>query len=167
MFWNSCGPVTSNIWRSYVTYGSWRAQPDCMHANTHTDTDIQTHRHTDTPKTPSEHLNTYMHLHLPHVAKRRLIGCRIIAGLFPQTGPIIRGWIVEKRPAKIRYSMGMGFHRALNTKENTSCWWTMECLRLVGSLKIQVSFAEYSLFYRALLQKRPVILRSLLTEATP
>ena len=33
-------------------------------------------------------------------------------------------------------------------------------------LKLQVSFAEYSLFYRALLQKRPIILRSLLTEAT-
>jgi len=32
--------------------------------------------------------------------------------------------------------------------------------RLVGSLKLQVSFAEYSLFYRALL--RPIILRSLL-----
>ena len=30
-----------------------------------------------------------------------------------------------------------------------------------------VSFAEYSLFYRALLQKRPVILRSLLIVATP
>jgi len=30
-----------------------------------------------------------------------------------------------------------------------------------------VSFAEYSLFYRALLQKRPVILRSLLIAATP
>jgi len=29
-------------------------------------------------------------------------------------------------------------------------------LRLVGSLKSEVSFAEYSLFYRALLQKRPV-----------
>ena len=28
--------------------------------------------------------------------------------------------------------------------------------RLVGSLKLQVSFAEYSLFYRALLQKRPI-----------
>ena len=40
-------------------------------------------------------------------------------------------------------------------------------LRLVGSLKLQVSFAEYSLFYRALLQKRPVILRSLLIVATP
>jgi len=43
----------------------------------------------------------------------------------------------------------------------------MGWLRLVGSLKLQVSFAEYSLFYRALLQKRPIILRSLLTKATP
>jgi len=43
----------------------------------------------------------------------------------------------------------------------------MGWLRLVGSLKIQVSFTEYHLFYRALLQKRPIILRSLLTEATP
>jgi len=34
-------------------------------------------------------------------------------------------------------------------------------LRLVGSLKWKVSFAEYSFFYRALLQKRPMILRSL------
>ena len=40
------------------------------------------------------------------------------------------------------------------------------CLRLVGSLKLYVSFAEYSLFYRALLQKRPMIWRSLLIEAT-
>jgi len=40
-------------------------------------------------------------------------------------------------------------------------------LRLVGSLKLQVSFAEYRLFYTALLQKRPIISRSLLVEATP
>ena len=43
----------------------------------------------------------------------------------------------------------------------------MGWLRLVGSLKLQVSFAEYRLFYRALLQKRPIIQRSLLAEATP
>ena len=43
----------------------------------------------------------------------------------------------------------------------------MGWLRLVGSLKLQVSFAEYGLFYRALLQKRPIILRSLRIEATP
>jgi len=40
-------------------------------------------------------------------------------------------------------------------------------LRLVGSLKLLVSLAEYRLFYRSLLQKRPVISRSLLLEATP
>ena len=39
---------------------------------------------------------------------------------------------------------------------------TMGWLRLVGSLKLQVSFAEYRFFYRALLQKRPINLRSLL-----
>ena len=42
-------------------------------------------------------------------------------------------------------------------------WW----LRLVGSLKLYVSFAEYAFFYRALLQKRPIILRSLVIIATP
>ena len=38
-------------------------------------------------------------------------------------------------------------------------------LRLVGSLKLEVSFAEYCVFYRALLQKRSMILRSLLLVA--
>jgi len=42
----------------------------------------------------------------------------------------------------------------------------MGWLRLVGSIKLQVAFAEYSLFYRALLQTRPIILSILLTEAT-
>ena len=37
----------------------------------------------------------------------------------------------------------------------------------IGSIVLQVSFVEYCLFYRALLQKRPVILLILLTEATP
>jgi len=52
--------------------------------------------------------------------------------------------------------------------EESECGRTcMGWLRLVGSLELQVSFAEYSLFYRALLQKRPIILRNLLVEATP
>jgi len=38
---------------------------------------------------------------------------------------------------------------------------------LVGSLKLQVSFAEHGLFYRALLQKKPIILRSLQIVVTP
>jgi len=43
----------------------------------------------------------------------------------------------------------------------------MGWLRLVGSLKLWVSSAEYHLFHRALLQKRPMILRSLLVITTP
>jgi len=43
----------------------------------------------------------------------------------------------------------------------------MGWLRLVGSFKFQVSFAEYRVFYRSFLQKRPIILRSLLVVATP
>jgi len=43
----------------------------------------------------------------------------------------------------------------------------MGWLRSVGSFKLHISFAEYRLFYRALLQKRPMILRSLQIEATP
>ena len=34
-------------------------------------------------------------------------------------------------------------------------------------LQIYVSFAEYSLFYRTVLQKRPINLRSLLIVGTP
>jgi len=56
-----------------------------------------------------------------------------------------------------------------NTLQHTSYWCCLQrCtgvgwLRLVGSIKLQVSFAEYSLFYRALLQNTPIILSSLLT----
>ena len=43
----------------------------------------------------------------------------------------------------------------------------MGWLRSVGSIRLQVSLAEYRLFYRALLQKRPIISSILLTKATP
>ena len=37
----------------------------------------------------------------------------------------------------------------------------MGWLRLAGSFKLHVYFAEYSLFYRALLQKRPIVFKEL------
>ena len=40
-------------------------------------------------------------------------------------------------------------------------------LQSVGSIKLQVSFAECSLFDRALLLERPIFLSILLTKATP
>ena len=52
---------------------------------------------------------------------------------------------------------------ALKDRHRRDMWW----LRLVGSVKLKVSSAEYSLFYRALLQKRAISLGSLLIVATP
>ena len=43
----------------------------------------------------------------------------------------------------------------------------MEWLRLLGSLKLQVSFAKEPYKRDDILQKRPIILRSLLPVATP
>ena len=57
--------------------------------------------------------------------------------------------------------------RTLKRSMTPSLLYIWGWLRLVGSLKLQVSVAEYSLFYRALLQKRPIISRSLLIVATP
>ena len=45
--------------------------------------------------------------------------------------------------------------------------WNMGWLRSARSIKLYVLFAKYSLFYMALLQKRPIIISILLTEATP
>jgi len=47
------------------------------------------------------------------------------------------------------------------------CDIDMGWLRSVGSIKLWVSFAQYCLFYRSLLQKRPIILSVLLTVGTP
>ena len=48
-----------------------------------------------------------------------------------------------------------------------TCKIPMGWRRSVGSIKLEVSFAEYRLFHRPLLQKKPIILSILLTEATP
>ena len=44
---------------------------------------------------------------------------------------------------------------------------TMGWLRFVDSLKLYVSLENIGPFYRAVLHKRPIILRSLLAEDTP
>ena len=58
-------------------------------------------------------------------------------------------------------------HTATQTATNYSIVAGYGWLQVVVSLKLQVSFAGYILFYRALLQKRTIILRSLLIVATP
>ena len=53
--------------------------------------------------------------------------------------------------------------RTWRSQEDEDIGW----LQVVGSLKLYVSFAEHCPFYRALLQKRPIILKSLLIVANP
>ena len=59
-------------------------------------------------------------------------------------------------------------HIYIQTYKNTCKYSFMHMgwPRLVGSIKLQFSFAEYSLFYRSLVQKRPIIVSIPLTEAT-
>jgi len=66
-------------------------------------------------------------------------------------------------------SVGFGTWLPILRKKSlkTETYHAMGRLRLVGSLKSYVSFAIYSLLYRALLQKTPIILRSLLIVAHP
>jgi len=56
---------------------------------------------------------------------------------------------------------------SVNNKSTKRVWIYDICPTAYGSLKSHFSFAEYRLFYRALLQKRPTILMSLLIVATP
>jgi len=72
------------------------------------------------------------------------------------------------------YELGMSHVCMSHIKRMEESWHMYKCvmsrigwLRLVGSLKSQVSFVEYRLFYGAFWQKRPIILRSLLIVATP
>jgi len=64
-------------------------------------------------------------------------------------------------------------HLHANEPTKCSCVWYICDIHIHGVatirklLKIYVSFAAYHLLYRALLQKKPIILRSLLIAATP
>jgi len=83
--------------------------------------------------------------------------------------PYKREDILQKRPIILR-SLLIAATPCHDTREIFSSllrgFHVMGWLQSVGSIKLYVSFAEYSLFYRALLLKRPIIW-SILTEATP
>jgi len=90
--------------------------------------------------------------------------------------PYQRDFTLQKRPTILRSLLIVYCNHMGNIDDEThycvSKDWciAMGWLRLVSSLNLKVSFVEYSVFYRALLQKslqkRRVILRSLLIVAT-
>ena len=111
---------------------------------THTQTHIHTHTNTHTKMRTHIHtLHTHIHtlIHRIHFERKK------------------RRFSIK--PYKHTISKVCVWHSF------TEHQYTIGWLRLVGSLKLQVSFADYRLFYRAPLQKRPIILRSLLLVATP
>jgi len=73
--------------------------------------------------------------------------------------PTITIWFRVRASAKRIYSHIMYIY--------TGKHWHLGCIWSVGSIKSSVSIAKYCLFYRALLQKRPVTSSVLLTKATP
>jgi len=76
----------------------------------------------------------------------------------------------QTRPRLSVMNGGLDFlkdRRSTISADLVRAYVTIGWLRLVGSIQIYVSFAEYSLFYRAPLQKKPIILSMLLTEAIP
>jgi len=128
----------------------------CARANTHTHTHIHsythtyahthkhTHTHTNTHTQHTQtHTNTHTHTHI-HMHIHTHSPPRAIP-LPPTVSCTHTYTYTKKRTLQLAPFMG----------------W----LRLVGSF--MGLFAEYRLFYRALVQKRPIILGSLLTKATP
>jgi len=63
--------------------------------------------------------------------------------------------------------MGRGFDSLLNCSTLLGLHTRMGWLRLVGALKLKVSFAKEPYKRDDILQKRPIILRRLLIVATP
>ena len=59
------------------------------------------------------------------------------------------------------------FHRYLANELAVNQRLDMGWLQSVGSIKFQVSFAEYRVFHRALVQNKHIISSILLTKATP
>jgi len=152
-----------NTLQHAVTHGNTR-QHTATHGSTHgstcTLTCCNTLQHTAT------HSNTLQHTD-PHIYSLAQVPKK---GAFTtwNEGLARTGVCVHVRVCVCIYTSGVHTRNGHDeTGFTTSCSSRMGWLRYLGSLKLYVSFAEYHLFNRALLQKTPIILRSLLIVATP
>jgi len=89
---------------------------------------------------------THVHFTCIHKVWCIRIGCSVCTALIPTLFHQVWKWYM----IKWLYTLN-------STKYNLWLLSGMGWLRLVGAIKLDVSLAEYSLFYRALLQKRPII----------
>ena len=121
----------------YITHATFTHTNPCLHSN---DSFIRAEQH----NSPKWRHGCSRQRHVTYYGVATISRLLQIIGLFGKRD-------LEKR----QYSA----KETYNLKEPTSSAMshTMGWLRLVGSLKLKVSFVENSLFYRALLQKRPTI----------
>jgi len=139
---------TTCIYVDHMCYTMWRF----THITNHTHPHIQSR---------TTHIHTYSHE--PHTSTHTYHEPHIPTHTVPHT------WRGHTRHA---CGSVCGSHVCVAVCVDHMCdmmWWFthMGWLRSVGSIKLQVSFEEYRLLYRALLQKRPIIISILLTEVTP
>jgi len=143
------------------THTQWKRQKSifcCCFTHTHILSLRRTHTHGRTNKcthTPATHTSEQRQSSHLLWQFSRLFGKRALSEL---------GYFSGERSSKGAYHVDNQYspHHTLSKCTLAHVGW----LRLVGSLRLLVSFAEYSLFHRVLLQKRPIILRSLLIVAT-
>jgi len=115
-----------------------------FHTHTHTHTHIL-HFHTHTLSLPHKHTRT--HTHTVSTSTRTP---------YPLAHKVSTNYMTHRTTRHVNAVCRIldGFCHGVAT------------FSTIGSLKLYVSFAEYRLFHRPLLQKRPMILRSLLVAAT-
>ena len=136
----------------------------CNHTHTHIQTNKHTYIHTYIHTCYIyTYVHTYTHTHI-HIYMNTFT-------LLMPRDDIKEGVTTQSMNESCRARTRSCFPETLTTLQHTvtlcNSLQNMGWLQLVGSLKSYDSFAEYCLFYRAFLQKRPTILRSLLIVATP
>ena len=142
------GRCTFNMWKFTDTYHDAYHDIDACLCFTHTNSLPLCYLTNST--TPPKTTNSTTPLNITHSTSRRRILCPHELKESPTSHEL-------NETSRIRR------HLRRTTPSTSPMGW----LRSVESIKLWVSFAEYRLFYRALLQKRPIILSILLTVATP
>ena len=78
--------------------------------------------------------------------------CSVLQSVAVSCSVLRRVAVCDSVLQSVAAGLGKGKHESACGEGAVMGW-----LRLVGSIKLPVSFAEYSLFCRSLLQKRPII----------
>ena len=100
---------------------------------------------------------------------RRPIGCLKLQVIFCKIATNYRALLrcpITKTSNRLRHALCLPFLCVVNVYCH-ACSFRVGWLWLVGSIKLNVSFAKEPCKRGAILQKRPVILSILLTVATP